>query len=54
MFHVLVRHIMNAKRKFKLPMPTEASTSEPKRKDKLGLMFGLLLVTLLLAAFIFR
>jgi hypothetical protein len=31
---------MNAKRKFKLPTPPEATSSDPKRKDKLGLIFG--------------
>jgi len=54
MLHIIIRHILNAKNKFKLPMPPEDSPSEPKRKDKLGLIFALLLVTLLLALFLFR
>jgi hypothetical protein len=49
---VLINHLMNAKRKFKLPMPPDATSSEPKRKDKSGRIFGLLLVCLLIAVVI--
>ncbi len=50
---VLINHlIMNARKKFRLPMPPDATSSEPKRKDKLGLVFGLLLVCLLIAVVI--
>lgn len=50
---VLINHLMNAKRIFKLPMALDATSSEPKRKDKLGLISGLLLVSLLVAVVIF-
>jgi hypothetical protein len=40
---------MNAKRKFKLPMPLDATYSELKRNDKSGRIFGLVLVSLLVA-----
>jgi hypothetical protein len=50
---VIINHLMKAKRRFRLPMPPDASSSEPKRKDKLGLIFGLLLVCLLIAVVIF-
>ena len=50
---VLINHLMKAKRKFRLPMPPDATSSEPKRKDKLGLIFGLMIVSLLVAVVIF-
>jgi len=50
---VIINHLMRAKRRFRLPMPLDATSSEPKRKDKLGLIFGLLLVCLLIAVVIF-
>ena len=50
---VLINHLMNAKRIFKLPMGPDATFSEPKRKDKLGLISGLILVSLLVAVVIF-
>ena len=46
---VLINHLMKAKRKFRLPMPPDATSSEPKRKDKLGLIFGLMIASLLVA-----
>jgi hypothetical protein len=51
---VLINHLMmSARKKFRLPMPLDATSSEPKRKDKLGLIFGLLLVCFLIAVVIF-
>ena len=50
---VLINHLMKAKRKFRLPMPPDATSSEPKRKDKLGLIFGLMIASLLVAVVIF-
>jgi hypothetical protein len=44
---------MKAKKRFRLPMPPDASESAPKRKDKLGLIFGLILISLLVAIVIF-
>jgi len=41
------------KKRFRLPMPPDASESAPKRKDKLGLIFGLILISLLVAIVIF-
>jgi|GEM_PF-5035701 hypothetical protein len=49
---VIINHLMKAKRRFRLPMPPDPSSSEPKRKDKLGLIFGLLLACLLIAVVI--
>jgi hypothetical protein len=45
--------LMKAKRRFRLPMPPETSASSSKRKDKLGLIFGLILVSLFVAVVIF-
>ncbi len=50
---VIINHLMKVKRKFRLPMPPDATSTEPKRKDKLGLIFGLMLVSLLVAIVIF-
>jgi hypothetical protein len=50
---VLINHLMNAKRKFKLPLPPDAPSSEPRRKDKLGLIFSLVVASLLVAIVIF-
>ena len=50
---VLINHLMKVKRKFRLPMPPDATSSEPKRKDKLGLIFGLMIISLLVAVVIF-
>jgi hypothetical protein len=49
---VLINYLMNAKRKFKLPMPLDATYSELKRNDKSGRIFGLVLVSLLVAVVI--
>jgi hypothetical protein len=45
--------LMKAKRRFRLSMPPDASASSSKRKDKLGLIFGLILVSLFVAVVIF-
>jgi hypothetical protein len=50
---VIINHLMKAKKRFRLPMPPDASESAPKRKDKLGLIFGLILVSFLVAIVIF-
>ena len=50
---VIINHLMKAKKRFRLPMPPDASESAPKRKDKLGLIFGLILISLLVAIVIF-
>ena len=50
---VIINHLMIVKKRFSLPMPPDASESAPKRKDKLGLIFGLILVSFLAAIVIF-
>ena len=50
---VIINHLMKARKKFRLPMPPDASSTTPKRKDKLRLIFGLILVSLLVAVVIF-
>jgi hypothetical protein len=50
---VIINHILKAKKKFRIPLPDEVTPSEPRRKDKLGLIFALIFVTVILAVVAF-
>jgi len=50
---VIINHILKARNKLRIPLPDEVTPSGSRRKDKLGLIFALIFVTVILAVVAF-